>query len=121
MTLTPDQIELSRYVRQWLDEKAPFDEVRRLMETEVGFDSSQWKELGELGWLGMAIPEKYGGAGYGFLEQAVLAEEMGRTLYPSPFLATAVMGAALVAGLGDRDQKTELLGAVAAGDRTLAV
>lgn len=121
MSFTPDQEELSRYARQWLDERAPLDEVRRLMETEAGFDSAQWKELGELGWLGMAIAEEHGGAGYGFMEQAVLAEQMGRTLYPSPFLATAVMGASLVAAFGDGHQRAELLGGVASGDRTLAV
>lgn len=121
MTFTPDQVELARYVRQWLDEKAPFDEVRRTMETDSGFDPAQWTELGGLGWLGMAIREEHGGAGYGFMEQALLGEEMGRTLYPSPFLATVIMGGSLVSNLGSEDQKAEILAEVASGERTLAV
>src|SRR5680860_1813086 len=91
------------------------------METEAGFEPGHWKELGELGWLAMDLPEDQGGAGYGFLEIAVVGEEMGRTLYPSPYLATVVMGASLVAAVGTPDQKAEILGGVAAGGQTLAV
>lgn len=121
VSFTDEQEELRRYVRQWLDERAPFDEVRRIMETGDGFDAAQWKEMGELGWLGMAIDEAYGGAGYGFGELAVMSEEMGRSLYPSPYLATVVMSASLVDYLGSEDQKSDLLGAIAAGDRRLAL
>lgn len=118
MTFGSDQQELRRYVRQWLDERAPFDEVRRASETAEGFDRAQWKELGELGWLAMAIPERAGGGGYGFMELAVLGEEMGRSLFPSPFLPTVVMGAHLLTELGDHG---DLLASVAAGDRLVAV
>ena len=114
-------MELRRYVRQWLEERAPLDEVRRIMETPEGYDSAMWKELGELGWLAMAIPEEFGGAGYGFGEVAVLAEEMGRMLFPSPFLGSAVMAATLVESLGSESQKSELLGGIARGERCLAV
>lgn len=118
---TEEREELGRYVRQWLDERAPLDEVRRIMETPEGYDSAMWKELGELGWLAMAIPEEYGGAGYGFGEVAVVSEEMGRALFPSPFLGSTVMAATLVEGLGTQSQKSELLGGIARGERCLAV
>lgn len=118
---TEEQEELRGYVRQWLDERAPLDEVRRIMETPEGHQPELWKELAELGWLGIAVPEAQGGAGYGFAELAVLAEEMGRTLFPSPFLSTVVMAAGLVEALGEDAQKAELLGGIAAGERLAVV
>ena len=118
---TEEQEELRRYARQWLDERAPLDHVREIMESGDGYDPAQWSELGELGWLGMSIPEDYGGAGYGFTELAVLAEEMGRSLYPSPFLSSVVMGASAVALGGSESQRAELLPGVASGDLVLTV
>jgi alkylation response protein AidB-like acyl-CoA dehydrogenase len=121
VSFTDDQEELRRYVRQWLDERAPLDEVRRIMESEPGYDAGPWKELGDLGWLGMAISTERGGAGYGFGELAVMGEEMGRTLYPSPFLPTVVMAAPLIAALGTEEQQSELLAAIADGSMTASV
>jgi alkylation response protein AidB-like acyl-CoA dehydrogenase len=115
VAFTEDQEELRRYARRWLDERAPLDHVRAVMETHEGFDRGQWHELGELGWLGMAVPEEFGGAGYGFAELAVLAEEMGRSLYPSPFLSSVVMATSAVQQAGTDDQRQRLLPALAAG------
>jgi alkylation response protein AidB-like acyl-CoA dehydrogenase len=118
---TDEHEEIRRYVRQWLDERAPIDVVRDLMETAAGSDPGHWTELAELGWLGMAIDEELGGAGQGFMEMAVVAEEMGRSLFPSPFLSTVVMGSTLVAAIGTSDQKLALLPEIAAGRQRLAV
>lgn len=118
---TEEHEEMRRYVRQWFDERAPVEVVRGLMETEAGWDRGQWSELGELGWLGMAIDEDMGGAGLGFMEMAVVAEESGRSLFPSPFLATVVMGGALVGALGSEAQKETLYPDLVAGNTTLAV
>jgi alkylation response protein AidB-like acyl-CoA dehydrogenase len=121
MSFTADQEELRRYARQWLDDKASLEAVRQTMETDAGFDAARWKEMGELGWLGMAVPEEHGGAGYGFGEVAVLGEEMGRGLFPSPFLSSVVMGTALVEALGTPEQVKDLLPAVVRGDKRLSV
>ena len=118
---TEEQEELRRYARQWLDEKAPLETVRKISETAEGFDPDHWSELGELGWLGIAVGESYGGSGFGFMELAVLAEEMGRTLYPSPFLSTVVLGAWLVERLGTEEQRSEILPALVRGEHRLAV
>lgn len=118
---TDEHDEIRRYVRQWLDERAPIDVVRESMETEAGFNHSLWSELGELGWLGMALDEDLGGGGLGFMELAVVAEEMGRTLFPSPYLSTVVIGAGLVAGVATEEQCRSILPDVAGGALRLAV
>lgn len=120
MSFTPDQEELRRYAREWLDDHASFAQIRPVIESGSGFDPAQWRELADLGWLGMAVSESAGGAGYGFSELAVIGEEMGRSLYPSPFLPTVVMAAALLDDLGD-DMSRQILGSVVSGDTTVSV
>lgn len=121
MTFTTDQEELRRYARQWLDDKAPLEMVRQTMDTDAGFEPALWKEMGELGWLGIAVPEEHGGAGYGFGEVAVLGEEMGRGLFGSPFLSSVVMGTTLVQALGTPEQVDELVPPLVSGDKRLSV
>jgi alkylation response protein AidB-like acyl-CoA dehydrogenase len=116
-----EQEELRRLTRRWLEEKCPSSVVRRLMESEDGYDTSLWKENAAMGWQAMAIPEQYGGAGFGFLEQVVLLEEMGRSLYPTPYLSTAVMAANVLLNVGTDEQKQKYLPALAAGDLTATV
>ncbi len=95
--------------------------VRDLMGTEAGFDVLQYESLAELGWQSMAIPEEYGGAGFSFLELAVLLEEMGRSLYSGPFLSSVVLGANALLLAGSQEQKAAVLPAVASGQLTMAV
>src|SRR5690606_22188463 len=85
-----------------------------------GFDADHWGNLADLGWLGIAVGEDWGGAGFGFGELAVLAEEMGRSLYPSPFLSTVVVGAWLIEQMGSDEQRRDLLPALVEGRRRLA-
>jgi alkylation response protein AidB-like acyl-CoA dehydrogenase len=116
-----EQEFLRSTARDWLAAKAPSETVRSLMETDEGYDEALWKEIAGLGWQAMAIPEAYGGAGFGFLELAVLLEEMGRSLFPAPFLSTVVLAATAIGEGGDDEQKTELLGAIAAGELVATV
>jgi alkylation response protein AidB-like acyl-CoA dehydrogenase len=98
---TEEQAELKRQARAWLSERYPLDR---------DWDAPQddrWPELAELGWLGVSVSEDEGGVGLGFLEEAILLEELGYALYPGPYLAT--VGFALAA-LGPEDRA-----AVAAG------
>ena len=90
--------------------------VRRLMDTEQGYEPSQWAAIAEMGWLGMAIPEEWGGAGFSFLELFVLLEEQGRSLFCAPFLSTVVMAATVVEEAGDERQKRDVLPAIAQGE-----
>ena len=119
--LSEEQEMLRMTARRFLDEEAGSDVVRNLMETAAGFDAGLWHEIAAQGWQGMAIPEEYGGAGFTFMEQAILMEEMGRSLFPAPYLSSIVLGADLVLTAGTEEQKQTILPDVASGEIRLAV
>jgi alkylation response protein AidB-like acyl-CoA dehydrogenase len=95
---------LRNEARKYLDEQCPLAEVRRIAATDEGYSAEQWKQLAELGWLGLVVPEECGGAGLGWVDLVVLLEEVGRTLYPSPLLSTLLASTTIVE-LGDADQR----------------
>ena len=79
-----EQQMLRDTARRFLEDKAPSTVVRRLMETDAGFDPALWRATADMGWQAMAIPEAYGGAGFSPLETGILMEEMGRAPFPAP-------------------------------------
>jgi alkylation response protein AidB-like acyl-CoA dehydrogenase len=113
---TEEQELLRSEVRKLLDTRCPLDEVRRIAETPEGFSRDLWKQIGELGWLGLTVPESYGGAGLGWVDQVVLLEETGRTLFPSP-LVSHLLATGAIAHAGDAAQQGRLLPALADGSR----
>ena len=114
--LTEEQELLRREVRKFLDEQCPMTEVRRTMETPEGYSPELWKQLGELGWLGLVIPERYGGAGGDWIDLVVLLEETGRSLFPSPLISTTLAAAAILEA-GSEAQKERWLPGLADGSR----
>ena len=118
---TDEQEELRSAVRGLLADRAPSEKVRQVMQTPDGFDRSLWRELTEMGITGMAVPEEYGGAGYGFLELAVALEEAGRDLLPAPLLGTAVLAVAAIAAAEDAERAAALLPGIADGSVIAAV
>ena len=115
---TGDHDLLRVTARRLLAERCPVAEVRRLAGDAAGFDRGLWRELAELGWTGLHLPERVGGAGLDHLSMALLLEESGRALYPGPLLATALGGLA-IARAGAPSQASRLLPDIAAG-RTIA-
>ena len=112
-----EQEELRRTVRRFLDKASPEPEVRRVMATRSGYDADAWHRMAdELGLLGVAIPEEYGGAGAGFTEIGIIAQEMGRALFCGPFLSTVVLAAAALLESGDDAARRSWLAAIAAGE-----
>ena len=83
-----DQRMLREQARRFLLDKSPPEVVRKTLENEQAFDSDLWKQFSAMGWLGAAIPEEYGGSGLGHLELCVIAEELGRSLAPTPFASS---------------------------------
>ena len=109
-----EQDLLRHEVRKFLDEQCPLEEVRKIAETPEGHSPAQWKQLGELGFLGLILPEEYGGAGLGWADLVVVLEETGRTLFPSPLVSTTLAGAMILAE-GDEAQRRRWLPGIANG------
>ncbi|WP_405720334.1 acyl-CoA/acyl-ACP dehydrogenase [Streptomyces sp. NBC_01537] len=115
--LDPEQEELRRTVRAFLEDTSPESETRRLMETEAGYDPALWRRMGsELGLQGLAIPEEYGGAGCGPIETGLVLEEMGRALLCAPYFASAVLATTALVRSADEDARKRLLPGLAAGE-----
>jgi alkylation response protein AidB-like acyl-CoA dehydrogenase len=88
---TPEQEALRGEARRYLEERFPVERVAELADSAEGWDPSSWGELADLGWLGVSVAEDEGGAGLGFIEEAVLLEELGRALYPGPYFSTVAL------------------------------
>ncbi len=105
-----EQDLLRREVRKLLDEQCPMKEVRRLGESPDAHSPALWKQLAELGWLGLTLPEEYGGAELQWIDLALLLEETGRSLFPSPLISCTLAGAAILETGSDEQKRAKLPG-----------
>ncbi len=119
--LNEEQKILQNSAGDFLKKECPKDLVRRLIETGEPHDPGLWRKMAELGWMGLHLPETFGGTGWSFLDLAVLLEEMGYHLCPGPFVSTVVLGATPVLEGGTEAQKQEILPKVAAGEKILTL
>src|ERR1700730_16510758 len=94
---TPDQEEIRGVARQFLERRAGSEWLRTWLDDGAAGEQAMWEEISELGWLGIAVAEQHGGAGYGSVERAILLEEMGRVLLPLPFFSSGTLAADLLA------------------------
>ena len=113
--LSEDQEEIRSVSRAFLEARFPSTRVRELMASDAGFAIEDWREIADLGWPGIAVPEDRGGAGYGTVELCVLLEEMGRVLLGDPFFGSAVLAANAVAIAGTGPSADALLTGIAQG------
>ena len=111
---TEEQEFLRQEVRKFLEQSSPMTEVRKVAETPEGFSRDLFKQISELGWVGLTVPEEHGGAGLGWFDLGVVLEETGRALFPSPLLSTTLAGAAIVAA-GSAEQQARWLPGLADG------
>ncbi len=110
--------EFRSSVRRFAEANADSRTVRRLMDTAEGYDPGVWKQMsGQLGLQGLHLPEEYGGSGVGFVELVIVFEELGRTLLPSPYLATVALGANAILQAGTEEQRARWLPGIAAGEK----
>src|SRR6266705_4771557 len=112
---SPDQKALRDQARKFLADHSSPTQVRRILETDAPNDDSLWRGMGEMGWMGTAIPESYGGAGFGYLELCVIAEELGRSLAPTPFSSTIYLAAEALLLAGSEIQKKRWLPRITQG------
>ncbi len=106
---------LRNSAREFLEAECPISYVRDMEADERGYSPEIWSAMAELGWLGLVIPEEYGGEGLGFVELAILLEEMGSALLPGPYFSTVVMAGVALAETGSDVQKNEYLARIARG------
>jgi alkylation response protein AidB-like acyl-CoA dehydrogenase len=117
LLLTEEQSMLRDSARGLIGDRAPVAHLRKLRDTrdEAGFSRELWATFAEMGFAGLLVPEEHGGSGLGAVEAGVVMEEIGRTLMPSPFLATAVLSASALSRAGSAAQKSEYLPKIASG------
>ena len=120
---TETQQMLKTSAQEFLGRECPTTLVREMEEDERGYPDELWRQMSSLGWAGVPFPEVYGGTGGDFLDLAVLLEEMGRALAPSPYFSTVILGGLTVLDAGNDAQKDDLLSRVCDGSglMTLAV
>ncbi len=115
LDFSEEQQMLRDTVRGLCAEHCPVEVVRKLEDDPIGFPAPLWKQLGELGVLGLTLPEAYGGGGQSALEAMIVYEELGRALAPSPHFVSAVLSAGVIARAGTEAQKREWLPKIASG------
>lgn len=122
-SLSETQEMIRASARDFFTNECPKKKVRELEEDEKGYDPEMWRKMAEMGWLGLILPEKYGGGGGEFLDMAVLIEEMGRNIVPGPFFSTVLLCALPILEYGSEEQKEGFLPKIAGGDQiwTLAL
>jgi alkylation response protein AidB-like acyl-CoA dehydrogenase len=114
--LSPEQEHLRDAARELLARECPSDRVRKIMASESGHDPELQRVFAEAGWLGILVPEAFGGAGLALLDAALLLGELGRALAPGPFLASSVAAVLALREAGSPDQRRDWLPRIARGE-----
>src|ERR1035437_7181914 len=123
LVLNEEQSVLRDSARGLISDKAPVSHLRQLRDAKdaTGFSRDLWRAFAEMGFSGLLVPENFGGSGLGSVEAGVVMEEIGRTLMPSPFLATAVLAASALSRGGSAAQKAEYLPKISDGSLLAAL
>ncbi len=121
LKLSEEQEMLRIAARDFLADKCPRAFIKQMEESETGYSREMWQEMVELGWMGLAFPEKYGGGDMGFLDLALLLEEMGRACLPGPFFSTVVLGGLPILDMGSEEQKERYLPAAIRGEKIFSL
>ncbi len=120
LNFSEEQRILMKSARDFLRKESPTSLIREMRENETGYPPRLWKHIAEMGWLGVVIPEEFGGSGGSFLDLAVLLEAMGEACLPGPFFSTVVLGSTAILLAGSKEQKESLLPRLAGGDLIIA-
>lgn len=123
LVLTEEQQLLRDTATQFFQERLPIANLRKLRDTkdQAGFDRAAWKEMSDLGFAGIMISEKYGGTDFGPVGLGLVLEQAGRTLAATPLVSTVLLCGSAVQLAGNATQRQDILSAIAAGDRVMAL
>src|ERR1700722_2626386 len=116
--LSEEQQQLKNIARNFLSRECPTTRVREIMADPVGTVPELYQQIANLGWNGLIVPEKFGGAGLGMLDMSVLLEECGYAALPGPFLFSSVLAASALAAGGSEDLNDHWLGPLTEGQAT---
>src|ERR1044071_9557981 len=119
--LTEEQQMLRDSARTFAAEKLPVSQLRALRTKGDAFDKAAWKEMAELGFAGVIVPEHFGGSGFGYVGLGQVLEARGRTIASSPLLSTAMIGASALILAGNDKQKSQWLPKIASGEAITAL
>jgi len=122
-SFSEQQNMLRSEARRFLARECPKTKVKELEKDEKGYDSVVWRNMAEMGWMGLVFPEEYGGLNADFIDLMVLMEEMGRNILPGPFFSTVALCALPILEYGNNSQKAEYLAPIGKGEKiwTLAM
>ena len=123
LVLNEEQQSLKDIAKEFLQKNAPVTHFREIRDTEseLGYDPDLWKQMVDLGWSGILVPEEYGGFDFGMVGMGSILEEMGKMLTPSPLFSTGVLGASLISLGGNDKQKQTYLPQIVDGSITTAL
>jgi alkylation response protein AidB-like acyl-CoA dehydrogenase len=121
LSLNEHQRMLERSVRSFMERRAPRSKIVALQRSELGYEPETWKTATELGWVGLLIPERYGGGGASLTDAAVLYQEFGRGPLPGPFFSSGVLSALVMLEAGTEEQRRHFLPAIARGEKLFTV
>ncbi len=121
MEFSEAQRKLMDTARKFLEKECPEPVVRQMEEDEKGYSPELWQKMAQQGWMGLIIPEQYGGTAMNLCELVVLLEEFGRALVPGPYISTVVLGAVPIMEAGTEDQKQQFLPKIAAGETIMTL
>jgi alkylation response protein AidB-like acyl-CoA dehydrogenase len=117
---TEEQGMLRDVAREFLTEQCGPEHARKMFEDATGFDKKIYRQMADLGLLGLPFPESYGGAGLGMVEQAIVLEEMGRVAYPGPYFAGVVLAGTAIMASGDEKAMARYLPNLGSGELTMS-
>jgi alkylation response protein AidB-like acyl-CoA dehydrogenase len=121
LSLNEHQRMLAQSVRSFMERRAPRSKIVALQRSELGYEPETWKTIAELGWLGLLLPERYGGGGASLTDAAVLYQEFGRGPLPGPFFSSSVLSALVLLDAGNEEQRLHYLPAIARGEQIFSV
>lgn len=120
-SLDEETILLRNSAEQYLRANCPSSFVKEVVKEDAGFSRTMWKEMANLGWLGLIYDERYGGVGGKFFDLFILFEEIGKVLLPSPFFCSAILSGLIINEAGDLRQKDEYLPPIIKGEKIFTI
>ena len=121
LSLNENQEMLKNAAREFVQREFPKDTLLEMDREDVGYTDESWRQMAQLGWLGIAIPQEYGGEGGTLTDAGVLFQELGRGPVPGPLFSSSVLGASIVLEAGREEQKRNILPAIASGNQILSL